>query len=154
MPRAKSERPPATWKVRKVRDIDPEALVLVPSDDESLSRIRSYKEGDELAADIRKPRNVGHHRKFWKLLEIVRHNCEGFDSEENVLYALKAALGRGQWVKVPKASRPLFVPESISFASMDQEEFSAFYSDAVNAVLKHWIPADREDLEQAIALDF
>ena len=152
--RAKSERPPAAWKVLKARDVDPEAVVLVPVDDTARSRMLSYKEGDQITADIRKPRSVQHHRKFWKLLEIVKANSDDFDTEEGVLYALKAALGRGQWITVPKASRPLFVPESISFASMDQAEFAAFYKDAVEVVLKYWIPADDEALELAIALDF
>jgi len=150
----KSPKPPPGWKVTEARDVDAGVMVLVPDDESASAQIRRYEPGAIITADIRQPRNLQHHRKFWVLLEIVRENNDAFDSAETVLYALKAALGRGKWIEVPKASRPMFIPESISFASMDQEEFSRFYSDAVNAVLKHWLPTDRPALEEEIALRF
>jgi hypothetical protein len=149
-----SQRPPATWRVMRARDVGGDTPVLVAADEEAMRKTRRWKAGDEMTVDVRKPRNLKHHRKFWILLKIVVENNEAFDSEEAVLYALKAALGRGKWVEIPKASRPMFIPESISFAAMDQDEFDNFYVAAVNAVLKHWLPVGMDELEVEIATRF
>lgn len=152
MSRSTTDKPPPRWRVRRAGDlVDPNVLVLVPADEEATRRLASYRPTDEIAADVRRPRNVKHHRKFWTLLTLVAENSDAFETPEQVLYAVKAAMGRGKWVSAPRTKKPFFVPESVSFATMDQVEFETFYSAAVNTVLKFWLPIGREDLEREVA---
>lgn len=98
----------------------------------------------------RRPRNPDHHRKFFALLGLVAENNEQFSGPEDVLVAVKAATGHGRWLKLEGATREVFMPDSISFSAMSQDEFNAFYEAAVAAVIRWWLPVGREDLEEAI----
>lgn len=100
----------------------------------------------------RRPRNPGHHRKFFALLGVLVDNTEIFGSTEDALIAVKAALGHGRWVRAhPKAEREIFIPESIDFAAMGQDDFEQFYDLAVAAIRRWWLPVDNEDLQHAVA---
>lgn len=100
----------------------------------------------------RRPRNPGHHRKMFALLGIVADNCEEFASAEDALLGVKAVLGRGTWKLLhPKAEREVFIPESISFAAMGQDEFDEFYKAAVAAIQRWWLPVNDDELAEAVA---
>lgn len=99
----------------------------------------------------RRPRNPAHHRKLFALLSIVADNSDDFASAEDVLIGLKAALGHGRWVKPKGATRELFIPDSINFENMSQDEFEPFYDLAIAAVRRWWIPVDDEALREAIS---
>lgn len=98
----------------------------------------------------RRPRNAAHHRKLFALLSIVADNSEDFTSVEDVLIGVKAALGYGRWVQPKGATREIFVPDSIAFENLPQDEFEAFYEQAVAAVKRWWLPADDADLREAV----
>lgn len=99
----------------------------------------------------RRPRNAGHHRKFFALLGILVDNTEVFASVEDALIAVKAVLGHGRWTKLhPKSDREFFIPESIDFAAMGQDQFDEFYALAVAAIQRWWLPVSNEDLAHAI----
>lgn len=144
--RAKNDGPPMAWR-RTLTGLE-------PANDRSREWWKSLKLGDMVAVDGRKPRTIKHHAKFFTLLKIVQDNSEDFDSVEQVLYAVKAALGRGQWIRPAGARRELFIPESISFGSMDQTEFERFYSDAVNAIVKHFLPGVPAEQLDAIVMEY
>lgn len=91
-------------------------------------------------------RNLKHTKKFFKLVDLVLENSDKFASKEQFMIALKATLGRGEWVQIEGASRPLFIPESISFKSMKQDDFDIFFNDAINAIIRHFVAFDKEDL--------
>lgn len=127
---------------------------LVPNCERSQKAWERMKPDDECVIDMRRPRNLKHSKKLFVLLKIVKNNSDDFSSVEMVLLAVKAALGRGQWIQLPKASRPLFVPESIAFESMDQDEFERFYVDALNVVVSHFLPGMTSDQLDAIIMEF
>lgn len=99
----------------------------------------------------RRPRNPGHHRKLFALLGLLVDNTECFSSPEDALLGLKAVLGHGEWKKLhPKAEREVFVPSSIAYENMAQDEFEQFYEAAIGAVLRWWLPVNDNDLREAI----
>lgn len=108
------------------------------------------KMGKPIELKGRRPRNPQHHAKFFALLGIVADNCEQFAGPEDVLVAVKAALGRGRWLELQGASRPIFMPDSISFSSMGQDEFEAFYDSAVAAIKRFWLPVNDDELREAV----
>lgn len=109
------------------------------------------KLGQTVQLTGRRPRNPGHHRKFFALLGVLVDNTEIFANVDDALIAIKAALGRGRWVKVhPKAEREIFIPDSIDFASMSQDDFEPFYEAAVAAIVRWWLPVASNDLREAV----
>ncbi|TZG25625.1 DUF1367 family protein [Sphingomonas montanisoli] len=109
------------------------------------------KLGQTVQLTGRRPRNPGHHRKFFALLGILVDNTDQFASTEDALIAVKAATGHGVWKKLhPKADREIFIPHSIDFASMPQDEFEAFYNLAFAAIIRWWLPVAANDLREAV----
>lgn len=108
------------------------------------------KIGQVVQMQATRPRNPAHHRKLFALLNLVADNNEQFTGPDDVLIAVKAALGRGRWIKLAGASREIFAPESINFAAMSQDQFEAFYDAAVAAVRRWWLPVGNEELREAI----
>ena len=107
--------------------------------------------GEEVIVDPKKPRNPGNHRRFWALLTIIADNLDGVDSPWRALDVLCAVLGRGKWIEVPRATKPLFVRDSIAYANMDETEFGKLFEQCIHATIKYLVPADRRDLEEEIA---
>ncbi len=83
----------------------------------------------------RQPRNLKHHRLFWALMSWAAENCEGYETAEQVCHTVKVLMGHCDFVPDGKGGL-VAAPKSISFAAMDQIQFSAFHSRAVDAVLK------------------
>lgn len=108
------------------------------------------KLGQTVEMRERRPRNQQHHRKLFALLGIVADNNEQFSGPEDVLVAIKAATGHGRWLKLEGATREVFMPESIAFDAMSQDEFEPFYEAAVAAVRRWWLPVGNDELEEAI----
>lgn len=142
----KSEAPPATWR-RTLSGFE-------PADDQARSFWQKSKPGDIIELTGRRPRNLKHHRKYWILMQIVVDNSDDFDTPETVNYAVKAAMNRGKWIQPAKAKRALFIPESISFANMDQEAFDRFYTEAVNAITRHFLPGCTPEQIDDIIMQF
>lgn len=111
----------------------------------------STKPGQIVDMKGRRPRNPAHHRKLFALLSLLADNREEFSSAEDALLGLKAVLGYGVWKKLhPKAEREVFVPDSIAFENMPQDEFEKFYDAAIAAVRRWWLPVNDNELRQAL----
>jgi hypothetical protein len=123
---------------------------LKPADEGAEEALRKVPLDKVVAVKIKRPRNLGHHRKFFALLKIVFENQEVYASEQALLAAIKIATGHCVPLVLADGTRA-FVPSSISFASMDQTEFEAFWDKVVTLVCAKIIPnLKREDLEAEI----
>lgn len=115
---------------------------------------RAFHAKTKLGATVelkgRRPRSPGHHRKLFALLSIVADNSEDFNSPDDVLIALKAATGHGRWITPKNASREIFIPSSIAFENMAQDEFETFFDLALAAVRRWWLPVGDTELREAI----
>jgi hypothetical protein len=104
-------------------------------------------------ADLRgrRPRNPGHHRKLFALLSLMVDNTEEFENTKDALIGLKAVLGHGAWKRLHrKAEREVFIPDSIAYENLPQDEFEVFYDAAVAAVRRWWIPCNDNELREAV----
>lgn len=103
---------------------------LVPADAHAAEFLESLKDGREIIVSVRKARNPLHHRLFFALLRKVVENSEDWNTEEELLDAVKMATGH-----VERRHRldgeEYLVPRSISFAAMDQIKFRRFFDRAV-----------------------
>jgi len=112
--------------------------------DSDFEQAKKIKVGEFYEFSYSMPRNYKFHKKFFALLELVYQNQEAYSNKDDLREDLTIEAGyfrlteniKGQTVKRAK---------SISFAQMDEAEFSEFYSAIINVVV-NWLKIDKEDL--------
>lgn len=117
---------------------------LVPDDDETVEQLRKLKAGNVVLVDYRRPRNIKFHRKFMALVSLVYDNQETYSNREALLTELKLQVGHYK-EHITLGGKIIYQPKSISFASMDEDEFSLFYSRVVDVVLRFFLTGMSED---------
>lgn len=119
--------------------------------EESRDFCRRFAEGEVITAEIKKQRNIKHHRKFMALCQVVAEYHPVFDNTDKAMVAIKVVAGHCEWQPNPLTGELMPVPKSISFASMDQLAFDQFYQNAVQGVLSHVLPQlDERSIEAAV----
>lgn len=103
-------------------------------------RLETMKPGRWLRFEWKSPRNGAHHRKFFALLQLVAENSETYDTPEKALVAVKLAAGFFDPFIDPRTGEIVPVPHSISYESMEQEDFERFYAAALDGVLRVILP--------------
>jgi Protein of unknown function (DUF1367) len=117
---------------------------------EDADRMKRIKEGGIILVDYKKPRNPLFHNKFMSMVRTVFDNQEQYANIENLLNVLKVELGH--YDTMFYRDLKIRIPRSISFAKMDEIEFSAFYDRAVSCCLSHFLPQTTpEELEEYVA---
>ena len=116
---------------------------LVPLDDE-LPGWKRIKPGDIVDIEYVRPRSQKFHRLLWALLKLVADNQEKYGMDE-ILDVVKIGVGHTRVIAMP-GDFVFRVPKSISFASMDDDEFAAFFRSAVDFIISDLIPFDSEAL--------
>lgn len=117
---------------------------LIPVDQAGFEFIDTLSPGKQVKCVITQPRNLGFHRKFFALLDvafdaweapalvhkgvIVEKNRERFRKDLTILC--------GHYETVVNINGELRLEaKSISFSSMDEKDFGALYSTAIDAIL-------------------
>lgn len=122
---------------------------LVPEDDDAATLIRKVPVGTVLRVEWHRPRNVGHMRKFMKLVDTVYHNQSRYRSKDAMLFALKIWLGHCETVETRNG--PMAMPLSISFHKLDQDGFDDLWNRCVRFFCEEVIPGLKEgDLKREI----
>lgn len=103
-------------------------------------RLETMPEGEYVRIEIKRPRNGAHHRKFFALLTLVAENSETYGTVEKALVAVKLASGHADPLLDPTTGQVLMIPRSVSYESMDQDEFNDWYQRAIDGVLEHILP--------------
>lgn len=132
-----------------------------PADDAAWRKLKARmlklksKPGQWLRIEFSTPRHLKHHRKLFALLQLIAENSEVYDSAEKALVAVKLCTGYADPLIHPETGEVLMLPRSISFESMGQEDFDAFYDAALKAICAHIVPhlreADRDRILDEIA---
>lgn len=123
---------------------------LEPTDELGRDVFAKIPAGDLVMAEIKRARNIQHHRKFYALMSLVYHNQERYTSLDELVDVVKVYVGHCD-ISVTASGEKVYRPKSISFASMDQTEFDAFYSRVIEMVIQRFLPTvTREDLEREL----
>lgn len=133
---------------------------LIPMDPQAAEYIAKLKTGAAVRATVKQQRNPRFHRKFFALLNLA------FDAWEPVEATYKgAAVGKNfdqfrndvvvlagfYEMAVNLKGETRLTAKSISFASMDQEEFDRLYNAVVNVILTRILTNySRDDLDAVI----
>jgi hypothetical protein len=105
---------------------------IVPEYASDYDKVAKLRPDTEYQIEIRKPRNVQFHRKFFSLLSMVMDNQDAFDNIEELRAYL--TMKAGYYKRVVTKDGEMYLPQSISFANMDDIEFSGFYSRVLDVV--------------------
>ena len=122
---------------------------LRPTDDEGTEAMQKISDGSLVKVTWTRPRNIRFHNKFFAMLGIVFKNQEHYKSMDELLGVCKLRIGHVVVVQTPHGEEKW--PKSISFAKMDETEFSAFYDRAVDWVISEVIPGlQRQHLDEEV----
>lgn len=118
---------------------------LVPADFAAEEFLAEIAEGREIIVTTRKARSPQHHRWFFALLHKVIENAEQWQTEEELLDALKLATGHTE--RRATIDGAVYVaPRSISFAAMGEEAFKRFRKRACYVLATKVLGCDPEEL--------
>lgn len=128
----------------------PRGKVLAPFDTFSEDALSKLPEGKIVLANVSTPRNVKQHRLFFAVLKIVVENNETWGDVSSLKDAILVALkyvDAGTTLK----GQMFFVPKSISFGSMTQEDFDTFFQKAMALITGEIIPGmDEQSLMEEV----
>lgn len=153
--KAKKPSRPVYFVIRKL--VDPhtgeEVGALVPRHqiDRRLMRERAYRVGDDIRADLKKPRNVKFHRMVHALGGILADHIEAFHGMNchAVIKRLQRETGiccDEQEVDIPGVGKLLIkVAMSLSFDEMDEGAFYELWKGICLHVTKHYWPGLTEE---------
>lgn len=133
---------------------------LTPLTDEDYEAKKRLKMGDIVRCQIKRPRNLRFHKKFFALLSLTYDNiphevAELFDisSKEGMLDVIKLALGHYDTYEI--AGKTLLRLRSIAFENMDNTAFEVFYARTVDFILHNLLLGlDQKTLEEEIKHHF
>ena len=117
---------------------------LCPIDGRSEEVFRKIKHGDDVLVEIKRPRNIKHHRKFFVLINLVFENQDRYASVEQLLAAIKIALGHCETLILADGTVN-YLPKSIAFHKMDQTQFEEFFNRCCDLIAKHFLPGVTSD---------
>jgi hypothetical protein len=106
--------------------------------------MKRIKVGDFLECEIKKPRNYRFHKKFFALIQMIFQNQERYNNIDDLREDL--TIEAGYFVKRENIKGELIKrAKSISFANMDEHEFSELYSAVLDEIVKHF-NFDKQDI--------
>lgn len=133
---------------------------LVPVGQEDMDALQKFAPNSVLQCEVKCPRNLGFHRKFFALLDVAFEawECPALEykgqpivkNRERFRKDLTILAGFGYPV-VNLNGEVRYEAQSISFAKMDGAEFEALYSRVIDVVLaKVLTHYTREELERVV----
>ena len=123
---------------------------LRPSNSLAAEALDRIPVGQEIKAEITRPRHLVHHRKFFALLQAIYPHQDTYSTMRAFRAALTCAAGHCEATTLPDG-RTILIPESISFGKLDQAGFEQFYDRALDVVLTRILPGiNRDDVTREV----
>ena len=117
---------------------------LYPSDFDQKRKLRL---GADYEVEVKNPRNIGFHRKFFALVNIGYENTSLDMPIDTYRKYLIMKAGYFKTYQTPKGV--FYDAESISFSSMSQDEFEEVYSRVLDKIIED-IGCDKETVEKQL----
>lgn len=106
---------------------------LVPNCKDAEEWLKKTKLEQGVLIDPRRPRNVNHHRKLFALLNLAAENWPVDITTTALLGLIKIKTGHADPVQSADGTIH-YIPRSINFESMDQQDFEPFYEMAIRLI--------------------
>lgn len=118
---------------------------LFPADAKAAETISRIPRSELVKVEVTRPRNLGWHRKFFALLQLLHENQSEIEDFDDFRAVFLVALGHCEMFGA------VAVPKSVSFAKLDQAGFESLWERAVKVACTKIIPhLDRADLEREV----
>ena len=125
---------------------------LYPADEAGEAVLRTLAQGELVTLELKRPRNLAFHRKFFAMLQIILQNQDHYKSVDDLLDVCKLRIGHSR--KIQTTHGIVEVPASISFSALDDTGFQDFYDRACQWVITEVIPGlKRHDLDEAVEVE-
>ena len=96
---------------------------LYPADPGAEGVVARTKMGEVVEVEVRKPRNQGHLRFWWSLVDFLAEQISDDEwTKDTTADMLKIGCGHYTLIVTP-SGKPFHLPKSISFSNMSQDEF-------------------------------
>jgi hypothetical protein len=121
---------------------------LLPAHDSDHEKLKKVKALSMVECDIKQPRNLKFHKKFFALLNMVYQNQPEDCTIQNFDHFRKYLIKRsGYFEEIQTPTGVTYEADSISFGSMTQETFDKLYSDVLDTIIKiyQWQKSDIVD---------
>lgn len=124
---------------------------LIPCDRTEFDKLQDakLKLNEVYEVEIKKPRNIYFHRKYFALINLTFENQETFEFIDDLREYLTIKAGFYRKVIMPNGYEQIKA-KSISFASMDEVEFNDLYDKVVSQVIL-FLDINNDDLMQALS---
>lgn len=100
-------------------------------------KIKKLKVGEEYLCEIKQPRNLGFHRKFFALINMIFDNQELYNNLDRLRKDLVIEAGfYNEWADLHGELHK--EAKSISFGSMKEEEFQDLYSKVIDVIVQYF----------------
>lgn len=90
-----------------------------------------------IECDIKKPRNIKFHKKTFALFNLVFSNQEHYQNVDDLRHDLTVAAGY-YLERINLQGETIRVAKSISFAKMDEHDFSEYYDSIIAQIVLHF----------------
>ena len=125
----------------------------VPYGNDDYEEKRKLKDGATYSVEVKVVRNLNFHRKYFALIAYAwdflnEAETATFRTKENFRKYLEIAAGHSDVLYHPRLQEFVEIPKSISFAKMDDAEFSDLYSrvkDVIFAIIGGRVSEDEFD---------
>jgi hypothetical protein len=122
--------------------------ILVPMTAVDEGVLRKFPEGADIKAKLKRSRNAVNHRRFFAMLQFVLDNQDKYRNVEDLLVELKCKVGHYA-EHITRTGQIVYVPKSIEFDTMGEDEFKDFKSKVVDVILSDLLKgATMEELDQ------
>jgi hypothetical protein len=105
---------------------------LFPAYDSDLEMVQKLSLDEVYKCVLTRPRNYQFHKKFFALLNLAYNNQDQFDNFEKFRFVMMMKAGHFETIKTGKGV--VYMPQSISFAKMSEDEFETVYNDMLKEV--------------------
>lgn len=126
---------------------------LIPVDDQGLELLQSIRDGRDVMVSVKVARNPKHHRLLFAMLNLIVERTGKFSATDEALTALKVACGLVDPYIDSESGKTFFVPRSIAFESMPQDDFRAFFDRSVFVALQRWFPPGTSEQDLRAEID-
>lgn len=119
-----------------------------PVNDMAREAMGKVKIGDDVRLEIKRPRSIAWHRRYFALVNLVADNSSY--TTEQVHYLMKLRCGCSIPVK-ERDGTITWMPDSIAFDRMDRDDWQVYWSRVVDYVADELLPGvSAEELEREI----
>ena len=119
---------------------------LAPAYNSDYDKLKKLKVGEEYKCEVRQPRNLKFHRKFFALINMVLDNQEQYTDADKLRNDLVVEAGFSEtWADLHGVIQVR--AKSLSFGSMTEDEFQNVYDRVIDVVVKHFHFGEQEILD-------